>query len=372
MKKLIILIIAPFLFLPVSLWACGVLKQKKILRSNIKDIKLRSISSDIINFSHLSKNPSLESQLGNLLLEHGQDATISIPSTIKMSQYYPFGDGQSNAIMTMGEHFKSQGFIVYGIQEKDATGKVVRTYHFNQSLNIKDHAEEILSDNWFKVTPQGWQESFYFRFESNIKNIEQMLQDIPIRLRTMSDGRIAPNPENIRSDNPISDLKTKNLGLGYNLDPWFSDSVHGRYPDANGSKTATGGIYTWGLLDKKMTPFKHLYTCFEPRNINEENKLSVPSGAGWHHIGDAGESLFSTLATKSLPTATAITHGFSQAAYGLNQVITASWLRPKQVLVALKGQFHWYLNPHNDYVCTEIWVHPCDYKTDNHWGFNCP
>ena len=59
------------------------------------------------------------------------------------------------------------------------------------------------------------------------------------------------------------------------------------------------------------------------------------------------------------------------AAYGLGEAVTASWLREKEALVTRRGEFHWYLNPLDRPVCTEIWVHKCVPDMGNHWGFSC-
>lgn len=165
---------------------------------------------------------------------------------------------------------------------------------------------------------------------------------------------------------------SKDLGAGYNKDPWPAANVHGLFPNANGSKTAIGGVLTWGIVNNSQGPFKHLYTCFEGRNLSEESKTGVPSGAGWHHIGDAGETLLNTLETAEIPVAVGRSHNNNDSAYKLTETVTATWLKPEEALVSLQGTFHWYLNPSEAAVCTEIWVHNCVSDLTNNWGFNCP
>ncbi len=216
---------------------------------------------------------------------------------------------------------------------------------------------------------QGSAHSFYFSFETLTLGLSEFLKGIPEKYRTFSKNRIAPNIGKIAKGSGAD--KFKNLGEGYNSDPWYADSVHGLFPDASGVKTALGGMLTWGIVDKQYGPFKNLYTCFEARNIAQEKVLGVPSGAGWHLIGDAAETVLNNLENLPLPVATGRTHSFSHAAYGLSESVTAVWLQMDEVLVSENGNFHWYLNPYETTVCSEIWVHNCIPNISNNWGFNC-
>ncbi|MEK6578778.1 MAG: hypothetical protein AABZ55_06090, partial [Bdellovibrionota bacterium] len=181
----------------------------------------------------------------------------------------------------------------------------------------------------------------------------------------------APDPEKIGNTNAFSILQQKQKGEGYENKPWHNDNVHSHFPDENGVMTAVGGVLTWGIVDKKFGPFKQLYTCFEGRNLQKEKQLNVPSGAGWHLIGDQGESILNTLERSPIPVAIARTHGGTKAAYGMTESVTAFWLAPNQVFVAPQNHFHWYVNPYPKEICTEIWVHNCVPSRANNWGFNC-
>lgn len=334
--------------------------------------------ASLIKFAEGHPSPSLESLLGNLLLEYrpqkaGEKIVLSIPARIERGTFNPFGDGQINAKMNFGPHWKSSKFPVIGVQKISSNGISERKYVFDPNFQIKDYSETKLNSEWFKVQPKGWSDSFYFSFESNALTVSKFLEGVPVKNRTFIGNRVAPNPAGIERGIGSQGIENKDLGEGYNKDGWWSDNVHGLYPNKDGHKTALGGVLTWGLVDgSHQGSFKHLYTCFEPRNLSKEKEHGVPYGAGWHFIGDAAESILNTLEKLPLPVAVGRTHGFEKSAYELTETITATWLLPDEVLVTQNKDFHWYLNPYESDVCTEIWVHNCIPDLSNSWGFNCP
>lgn len=329
----------------------------------------RNPSNEVSKFAEKSNTPQLEANLGNLLLEFkSKNVVLSLPAKILKSTYSPFPDKQTNAKMTFGDDWKEAGFPVVGIQET-TSGEVTRRYVFHKSLNVQDFNETKLSDGWFKVQPKGWVDSFYFNFESAIFSTDEFLKSIPEKHRTFSGGRLAPNVAKISKSPGLTAFK--NLGEGFNIDAWDSENVHGRFPNSDGIRTAIGGVKTWGIVENKFGPFKYLYTCFEARNKTLENEIGAPSGAGWHFIGDPAESLLNTLENQPLPVATGRSHTNSNAAYGLSESITATWLESDHVFVSLQDTFHWYLNPYESAICTELWVHNCVPNQTNSQGFNC-
>lgn len=367
------------LFFMTSLVTLACMTQKSQKMKSMKPAvffknKNRKPSSLIVNFAETNQKKSLEAKLGNLLIEAQNNKNkiiISFPAQIYKSQYHPFGDGQSNAKMSFGESWKESEFPVLGIQSLTAIGAIQRIYKFHDSLKITDYVETKLDNNIYKVQPKGWVDSFYFSFETSSLTATQFLKDIPEKYRTFSQNRIAPDPEKIslsKQENKFLNIK---MGEGYNQDPWFSDNVHAKYPDQNGMETALGGVLTWGLTDKKFGPFKHLYTCFQGRNQSSENMKGLPTGAGWHHVGDSAEGILNSIDKKPMPAGIAKTHGQAHAAYGLTEVVTAFWLEENEVFVTKNNEFHWYLNPYEEALCTEIWVHECIPSLDNNWGFNC-
>ena len=166
------------------------------------------------------------------------------------------------------------------------------------------------------------------------------------------------------------------LGPGFNKTAWPFDNVHGRFPDKNGEATANGSVQTWGIKTKKdeKGSFKNLYTCFEARNLELENDNSqpsgIPSGAGWHRIGDPAETLINNLSSKPIVFCVARSHGKNRSSYEFSEAITVFWLSSDSVQVTRQGDFHWYLNPYEEDLCTEIWVQNCVPSWNNNWGFN--
>lgn len=335
---------------------------KTVSRESLKPARRKPAQANIPRFP---QNGSLESALANLLLDNPA-AVLSVPARLLKSDYHPFGDGQSNSKLAHGESWSQAGFPAVG---KLVAGK--RSYDFHPSLKISKFKEEDLGQGRFRVTPEGWQDSFYFNFDTAALKITDFLQGVPAPLRTFTGGRTAPDLEKIGSQSAFDALRKKKMGAGFNSDPWFSESVHGRFPHEKGELTATGGVYTWGIVDKAFGPFKNLYTCFEARDLAKEKNTGVPSGAGWHLIGDSAESILNNLDQASIPVATGRTHGQANAAYGLSESLTATWLKAGEVLVSRQGDFHWYVNPLEREVCTEIWVHNCVPDAGNNWGMKC-
>lgn len=331
---------------------------------------------EIVKFAKGHNNPSWEARLGNLLLENSDSnsdrVTISVPAVLSKSSYHPFGDGQSNAKLSMGESWKLKDFLVVGFETQKGS-QFKRHYVFHSSLNIQEYNEKSLGDSWYQVTPKDWNDSFYFNFNSGVYGLNQFLSAIPEGLRKFSSNRLAPDPAGVRSSENVAEtLKKGSLGEGYNSQAWYATNVHGLFPSAQGQQTALGGVLTWGIVEPQFGPFKHLYTCFESRQAFRESELGIPSGSGWHHVGDAAESILNTLESERLPIAIARSHAKSQAAYGLSESLTATWLNKNEVFVTKQGEFHWYLNPYNRAVCTEIWVHKCVPNSNNAFGFQCP
>ncbi len=336
--------------------------------------KKRNPASALLKFADGHSAPSWESRLGNLLLEWKEKnakAVLSLPVAIARSSYHPFGDGQSNAKMGLGS-WKESSFPVVGIETQKPNGNSSREYIFHPSLHITNFNESKLGPKIYKVVPAGWEDAFYFNFNSNVQPISQLLCGISEGARTFSEQRMAPDPAKVgKSISGAEKILNRHLGTGYNNAAWPDTNVHGRFPNKEGEATALGGVVTKGLVDKSFGPFKQLYTCFEARNIAAERESGIPSGAGWHHIGDPAETILNNLETLSLPVAVGRTHGFEKAAYGLSESITATWLGSDEFLLTPKEEFHWYLNPYEVAVCTEIWVHNCVPTLINQWGMQC-
>lgn len=374
-------------FLVNTAVACAVGPEGKAstqLRKSVEKMfakKKRQVSNvDLKPFAQGHPDPSWESRLGNLLLKHPSTkemrVTLSLPAHIQRGCFHPYGDGQSNAKMNMAQTWKLKDFPAVGIQtEQDK--KVHRQYQFHDSLKVTGYQEVALTDGWYEVRPDGKGQSFYFNFRSEVITKDNFLKGIPESLRTFPPDRVAPNIAGISKKNAYQELQTRDLGPGYNSkNPWPADNVHGLFPDGKGEKTALGGVYTWGIKTQshEVGAFKNLYTCFAPRDpAAETNDINgIPSGAGWHHVGDVAETILNTIGENAIPFAVARTHGKTDSAFDLQETITATWILEDEVQVTRRNEFHWYLNPYEAEVCTELWVHLCVPDLKNNWGFNCP
>jgi hypothetical protein len=137
-------------------------------------------------------------------------------------------------------------------------------------------------------------------------------------------------------------------------------------------------------------PFKILYTCFEERRLqhpnandpdcqgvarDSETEEGVPSGGGWHKIGDPAETLFNSLERVPLLVAAgysdpAARNGLEPPsggyAFELRDVAVARWLWPGEAFLTARGEsngherknFHWFLFNADRETCTVEWVHP--------------
>jgi hypothetical protein len=65
--------------------------------------------------------------------------------------------------------------------------------------------------------------------------------------------------------------------------PYVPSNVHAEF-GAGGRATAVGRGFTW--VAEKNTPFKVMYTGFDGRDLAAEAQHGVPSGSGWHVMGD--------------------------------------------------------------------------------------
>ncbi len=341
-------------------------------------------SGNSVDFAAGHPAPAIEARLGNLFIQHlgepSEGTTLSIPIRFLKSNFRPFGDQQTNASVEFGPHWTHTEPPLIVVQKKAADGTVTVTPLFHPSLNVTEWSLQKKGSIQF-IRPKGWSDWFVFRLESQHLPAEKMVSDFPAQSRALSNERGLPDPEKLKTraqaiqKTPFELLGEGHLGQGYTWTPFEYSPVHGNFPDAQGRPTATGRGWTWLVERGPFSPLKHLYSCFERRNPEREKQLGVPSGSGWHHVGDPAETLVNSLEDQPLLAALgedsyepAPDHGF---AYGLNGFITAKWLQPKDAFYTKKGQFHWYAITASREVCAEIWVHPCEPNLSNQWGMNC-
>ncbi|MEY3903601.1 MAG: hypothetical protein RL189_2907 [Pseudomonadota bacterium] len=268
------------------------------------------------------------------------------------------------------------------------------------------------------VRPAGqFNDWFPLTFKHPVSTTERLTRSVNPQLRVFSAAAGVPFPENLADPmglKPVGDQEnsfSKALSLeidkkwpkSFNNAHYASCNVHGNFAsrwDAANAKnsfpTAVGRNWTWltnpenSLNQPAQGPFKILYTCFEPRRVNKpptvdsacvgqptegtEAQHGVPSGAGWHLIGDPAETLFNSVERVPLMMAAGFAAPHERIslnpptggiAYGLKDVAVARWLHPDEAFLTARSKdptrpnFHWFLFHADEHVCTLEWVHPC-------------
>ena len=313
-------------------------------------------------------------------LRRDPTARVSIPAALWTSHYAPFGDGQTNAAASL-VHWNEKRPPVVGVRTGGRT-----TVRFDRALPISDTVFELWtpSGTWvrsiasartaegdwlidvgdaaeqFVVSPRGWRDGFPLSFALPVSSIDALVQTLPESHRTLPGGEPIVDPVGAAGDDAYATLMTTSFPHGFvNQTPFVDGGVHAAFPQSGAPRvTAVGGASTWVA----EAPFKHLYVCFDERAPAREAEHGVPTGAGWHHIGDPGESIVSSLedsallvgyapATQSTPPANG---GF---AYGLDRATTFAMLQPGEAFTTPKGAFHWYAVHQAQKPCVQIWVH---------------
>ncbi len=307
---------------------------------------------------------STEAIIANLFKRHldtDDTAIISVPVILNDSGISPFLDGQTNATMDLGlDDQKINVPKVVGIKTVKKSGEENFNFIFDKNLKIEKYQVKVLSDNWILVQPAGWTDGFYFNFDSQTLTIEGMRQGMPDNLKKFP----SPILFDVKTNQDIGPILEKASYTAFR----YVDNVHGI---VGNRRTAVGGVTTWG----NFNPIKHLYTCFDARNLEDEKKFGVPSGAGWHLVGDPAESIANSLSDKKILIALGrkipenISNG--KLPFKLTHSIVGKYLKPKDVFWTNKNQFHWYAINSIEKVCAEIMVHKCVPTISNSWGFSC-
>ncbi|MFN3202972.1 MAG: CBM20 domain-containing protein [Bradymonadia bacterium] len=335
------------------------------------------------------------------------DAVVSVPVGVWPSEFSPFGDGQTNAAATLGSWSHPRPpvlAVLYLLDDGTQSVQITldRALPVGDSLSVEYMLEGEPVDSgpllatktdagdlqvWWSppaalgwadrrmetvawVRPTGWGDAFPLSFKVPVHDAQDLAASAPQR-SAFADGRALPDPEAIAAGdaalNPFERLKAHTFGTGYNTDPYPAEVIHGSHPHRQPGQTAVGGGWTW-LAQPPVAPLKHIYICFEPRQPGLEALAGVPSGAGWHKIGDPAESLVNSLESAPILTGWGMNTPQSPlsggAAYGLGDVSAYRLLWPGEAFVTAtspdnRGIYHWYAVHHDVPVCTEIWVHPC-------------
>lgn len=352
-------------------------------------------------------------------IEGVTDVLVAIPTKLVDSKYGPYGDGQTNSAPTFGDWKSSRPpFVATLIVHRG--GELQVELEFDQDWALSQRAFELVYGGksivlvaekqngrivatWKNVPKElGWDSpgqtmpvfvrptpgftdwfQFYFRLPRH--SVDTFLGSVPEAQRVLpGDGKSILDPENLRFPQGglsplLSALFHKFPPYRYNVEAYKPDNVHARF-GKDGRPTAVGGGYTW-VTEKE--PRKFMYVGFDGRDVDQEAKFGVPSGSGWHVMGDPITLLNSIEATPMLVgggfTNPAIRLGQNPPsggfAYGLSDVVVLRLLFNGEVFVCVptlnreRDQDHqWYaipVGPRSRGFLAEEWVHPTRPKGDN-------
>jgi hypothetical protein len=230
------------------------------------------------------------------------------------------------------------------------------------AIEVDDPALLSALGDRFVVTPRGWRDGFALSFQLPLTTVDALAETLPATHRTLPGGEPVVDPVGAAGEDAAAILRATSFPIGFvNQVPYVTDTLHAAFPQGSAPRiTAVGGALTWVAT----TPFENLYVCLDPRDPVREAQYGVPSGAGWHHIGDAGESIVSSLATTPLlvgyaedvPATIASGGG---VAYGLDRAATFALLQPGNVFTSPRGAFHWYAVHQATSPCVQVWKHAC-------------
>lgn len=309
-----------------------------------------------------------------------RDVLMTVPVQLIQSSFFPFGDGQSNSHLTYGPYWQNPSPVVILKREIYQNGSLKDSVIWNPSLGLSNDLSTMdfaTLGSWIFFKPKGWDNWFVGSFAIEIYNISSVSQSFP----AIGTSQKFPDPEKIISTAgtiPFTELQSHRWSNGYNSTPYVSDNVHGVFPVSNNQsiQTAVGGVLTWVINRGANVRYKHLYTCFDARKIDDEARAGAPTGAGWHHIGDPAETILNSLESTSLPVAVAYAYNeaqpqANQLAFGLSHVVIVKKLHPGEMFLTRSGSMHWYVNPNPTPFCNEIIVHNCEPDLNNNWGIDC-
>lgn len=390
------------------------------------------------------------------------DALIAVPVQMIYTNNRVYCDGQTNASLTFGNWSHKEPQIVASLLTfKDDTRKV--KFLFSKNLNLKElkmsliafipstnetpkrfdasidltAAAEGIVGSWdvpsniafgdltssrvLWLKPNGWSDAFPIDFRMTVLSTKELLQASPEKKMAKSQSLL--DPLAIRSDSQKNKKLSLEQLLATSYGPAWDQHNKGAYEpnnihaevESNSQKfsTATGKGWTWvaNRNQKENVPFKNLYTCFDKRNYSSESILGVPSGGGWHEIGDAAETIINNIETS--PVVVGMATGVpwptppdsSGFAWGLKDVAVIRFLKPDEALITAAGDqtwredanfrvekeknpdacgrenrakgdgggrnYHWFYFHHEIPVCTQEWVHNCVPNEKNSFGLDC-
>src|SRR5262249_40254845 len=228
-----------------------------------------------------------------------------------------------------------------------------------------------------------------FRFP--VRPIADFKATVPPSLAKFSDGGDIADHERVSiqggatGQSPFQRLMPHDFGGRYNNPPYQPADIHAVFP-CNGHNYLTyvpgvGTGWTW-VANQPPAPFKIMYTCFDRRHPDAEAAApdgGVPSGGGWHRIGDPAETVLNDLEDGPIALGSAQNNPLPATllpsgvfSYNLSDVATLRFVQPGEAFITPMGtqavqadgtvidqsNFHWYFFQQDRPVCTEEWVHP--------------
>ncbi|MGZ3787827.1 MAG: hypothetical protein ACXVLQ_04855 [Bacteriovorax sp.] len=377
------------------------------------------------------------------------EVIVSVPVKMIYTNERVYGDGQTNSSLRFGDNwnYDRPQLVATLIKYQNGVRHIVFSFSSNVKLSTpkiqitsfiadnagktsrKDETLEMVNRNGLNifdwnvpsqvgfgdlninrvvwVHPVGWDSSFPIDFRMPIYTT-QKLSAFAVGAKTAGSAPLDPmniyNRSKHNADSPQSILLNSSFGPEWiknnnGTNELRNESIHGEiHRNGNEVKTAVGGGLTW-LVDKGVnSTFKNLYTCFDPRNYQKESQYGVPSGGGWHEIGDAAETIINDL--EKGPAVVGFATGLpwptppdnNKFAWGLSDVASVRFLMPGEGLTTPAGDqtwkedhensrgsepsgggrnYHWFMFPGDAPTCTQEWVHSCRPTESNGLGLNC-
>jgi hypothetical protein len=355
-----------------------------------------------------------------------KDAIVAVPVKMQNSGFREFGDGQANAapsfewwhqqrppivatLVRFGSSPPTVSFrldrglpigagdfeirylvsdvprVVHLVAKKDANGDWRADWPLPAEADFGDPRYSMV----FLVHPAGWADWFPLWFRFPVRPIADLQATVPTSLAHFTDGGNIADHEGVsiqatgfQGQSPFDKLIPHDFGSRYNNPPFQPSDIHAVFPwNGHSYVTGVGTGWTW-VANQPPAPFKIMYTCFDKRHADAEASApdgGVPSGGGWHRIGDPAETVLNDLEDGPIALGSAMSYpipgsqlpsgGFS---YNLTDVATLRFVQPGEAFITPMGgqfvdpngtvwdqsNFHWYFFQQDRVVCTEEWVHP--------------
>jgi hypothetical protein len=319
-----------------------------------------------------------------------REAIVAVPVRMLSSNFYEFGDGQSNAapsfewwggkrppvvatLLRYGSsptriHFRFDRDLPYGgtrfVVHYTAAG-ATRDVPLDTTVDASGHkvvdwavpAELGLDSGISRATmlvhPDGWGDWFPLWFRFPARPIPDFKATVPASMTTFADGGDIQDHERVGAGYNAGSTDTVRARLqahrfGATSYAYFNpQDIHAIFPyNQQRFVTGVGQGWTW-VADQSRTPFKIMYTCFERRRPDLEASApngGVPSGGGWHKITDPAETVMNDLEagpivlgsamSNPIPASSLPSGGFS---YNLSDVATVRFVMPGEAFITPAG-----------------------------------